>query len=229
MTGVALLALLLPAADPSAWALADPVAVDLRTHTTTVDFCLAGEPPENPPAHQCVLIFTAWWCGPCKTMRQVAYPALTNRGWRIEDYGKSSSTKEPHIVLVDVDKHAELTERFDVKSYPTIVSWNGTKETGRTVGGLDAWGIGKAWDKKPGEGVSRSTPRRYSARWSFPGDTREELIEHLNGPSHNYTKESLQKMSTDALFRLHDNDHETQRTTSQPRPRSFFGIFRSRG
>jgi hypothetical protein len=134
-------------------------------------------------------------------------------------------------VLVDVDKYEGLTERFDVKAYPTIVSWNGTREIGRTSGGLDVWGIDKAW-KKSGERVSRSTPsqtRRYRARWTFPGETREDLIDHLNGSNHNYTRQSLNRMSTDDLFRLHDSDHEGVRNT---RSRStidldVFGLFTS--
>lgn len=191
-----LLSLLIPAGNP--WALAGEPATDIGA------FNLASDELKLPE-HQAVLVLTAKWCGPCQQMVRNTYPPLIARGWRVSDYGVKTE-KDPHVILIDVDKHPELMKRFQVTNLPTIVSWTGRSEAARRIGYLDAFGIRDAW----ADGSEKESPvvRQYSARWTFPGSTRQDLIDHLSSESHNYMRQALQRMSTDRLYQLHDSDHD---------------------
>ena len=63
---------------------------------------------------------------------------------------------------------------------------------------------------------------RYNPRWNVMGswsaaNNRKSLINHLAGPNHRHSKQSLIQMSTDDLQRLHDSDHGSGRTSSRRR------------
>lgn len=197
-SGLIILGMLLAAGNPFALAGDDSA------------FVLAGgDEEQNKLDHRAVLVFHASWCGPCGQMDQTTYPPLKQRGWRVSNYG-AATDREPHVVLIDVDKHPDLMKRFRVTELPTIVSWTGRSEQARRTGYLDAYGIGNAWNSS-GEKASARTvqpQQTYRARWTFPGETREELIEHLSGPNHNYTRESLNRLPTSRLYQLHDEDHD---------------------
>jgi thiol-disulfide isomerase/thioredoxin len=57
------------------------------------------------------LDFETTWCGPCKIMDQLVYTA--------DDVVKA--TDQFIAVKIDGDDHPELTKRFDVKAYPTLI------------------------------------------------------------------------------------------------------------
>lgn len=197
------LLMLLPSGNP--WALAgepEPQRFQLAD---------SRQQEKTIPNHQAVLVFTAKWCGPCKQMVQSTYPPLRQRGWRVSEYGVTSE-KDPHVILIDVDRHPELMKSFTVTQLPTIVSWTGRSESARRIGYLDAYGIGDAWNRSRRKASAAPVQtQRYRARWTYPGDSRDDLIKHLSGANHGYSVESLQRLSTDELFRLHDSDHDRPR------------------
>ncbi|MEZ5162964.1 MAG: thioredoxin family protein [Fimbriimonadaceae bacterium] len=69
--------------------------------------------------------FEATWCGPCKTMDELVYTA--------QDVVDAASGLV--CVKVDGDERRDLTEKFNVGAYPTMIllDENG-KEIGREVG-----------------------------------------------------------------------------------------------
>jgi thioredoxin 1 len=96
-----------------------------------------------------LLIFSATWCGPCKTM-------------------KADIDKDPKIVegyewgYVDIDKNVDVKEEYRVRSVPTIVVLDDdNKEIGRVVGYKGSAGLKKALAdiKAPKETKSRSGGR----------------------------------------------------------------------
>lgn len=66
--------------------------------------------------------FWATWCGPCRMVGPVVAQIA-------EEYeGKVKVGK------VNVDEEAELAERFEVQSIPTLILFKGGEEAGRQVG-----------------------------------------------------------------------------------------------
>ena len=66
-----------------------------------------------------VLDFYAGWCPPCRAMKP-----LTD---------KLAAEGLP-IVVIDIDRHPDVTEKFNVKSVPTYVALKAGEEVGRVVG-----------------------------------------------------------------------------------------------
>lgn len=64
--------------------------------------------------------FTTAWCGPCK--------ALTPIMARIAAEGRVK------VVAVDGDEHPELTARFGIRGYPTVIAFGGGRELARNLG-----------------------------------------------------------------------------------------------
>ena len=80
--------------------------------------------------HRVVLVdFWATWCGPCKSMA----PDLELIARESED--------DVLIGKVDVDKEAELVERFGIQSMPTIITFNQGELHSTYVGAVPAAGL----------------------------------------------------------------------------------------
>jgi len=65
--------------------------------------------------------FTATWCGPCKFQAAI-----------LEELAEKSLGAA--IVQVDADESPELAARYGVRGMPTLIVFNGGKETGRRLG-----------------------------------------------------------------------------------------------
>lgn len=68
-----------------------------------------------------VVDFSARWCGPCKVQSAI-----------LERIARCSA----HIVVgtVDVDECPDLATRFGVRGMPTLIVFNGGRETARRLG-----------------------------------------------------------------------------------------------
>lgn len=68
-----------------------------------------------------VVDFMAEWCGPCRALS----PVLD---------GLLKTHPDIELVKVDIDESSELTERFEVRSVPTLVFMKNGLEVERTLG-----------------------------------------------------------------------------------------------
>ena len=68
-----------------------------------------------------ILHFTAAWCGPCKTLT------------RTFDSNKSEFKKIKRL-KVDLDEHQDLSEKYNVRSVPTLLLFKDGKEIKRLIG-----------------------------------------------------------------------------------------------
>ena len=66
--------------------------------------------------------FFASWCGPCKMIS----PIIENIKRKYKDSLK--------VIKVDIDKHEELANEYDIKSIPTILFFSDGELVGREVG-----------------------------------------------------------------------------------------------
>lgn len=67
-----------------------------------------------------VYYFTADWCGPCKKVRPI-----------VEEINRDNFDK---FQIIDVDTEIELVKKFEIKSVPTFILFQGGKEIKRIVG-----------------------------------------------------------------------------------------------
>lgn len=66
--------------------------------------------------------FTATWCMPCKALAPVLESLAKEQAGRVA------------VVAVDGDASPALSNRFRVRSFPTVVAFAGGKEIARVVG-----------------------------------------------------------------------------------------------
>jgi thioredoxin 1 len=71
-----------------------------------------------------VVDFWASWCGPCKNMTET-----------LEDIDKKYADKIL-IAKIDVDNNSEITDKYDIKSVPTLIFLNKGKEENRKIGAV---------------------------------------------------------------------------------------------
>ena len=98
--------------------------------------------------HRVVLVdFWATWCGPCKQMA----PDLAEVA--------RESAEDVLIAKVDVDKERTLTQRFGIKSMPTIITFRDGEIHSTYVGAVPASGLRAALaaaEKPKRKGILRS-------------------------------------------------------------------------
>lgn len=68
--------------------------------------------------------FYATWCGPCKNM----HPIL--------EQVKEKLGEQVRIIKIDVDKHRELSQQYDIQAVPTFITFRKGKTLHRFSGGM---------------------------------------------------------------------------------------------
>jgi thiol-disulfide isomerase/thioredoxin len=63
--------------------------------------------PSGLARKNCILKFTADWCGPCRTIKQSLHQEVEHWGVHLEE--------------VDVDQSKEISDEFEITGLPTIV------------------------------------------------------------------------------------------------------------
>ena len=76
-----------------------------------------------------LLVFTASWCGPCKML----YPVLRDIA---DDFAKDIK-----VCTFDIDKGADLTTRYGVRSVPTIMAFKKGQGTSPHTGAMTFAGL----------------------------------------------------------------------------------------
>jgi thioredoxin 2 len=79
-----------------------------------------------------VVDFWAAWCGPCRTMAPQFEQAAQRLAGRVQ------------FVKVDTDANPGLSQRFAIRSIPTIALFRGGREVRRSAGAMSAAQI-EAW------------------------------------------------------------------------------------
>ena len=89
---------------------------DTRISTATLDEVIAGSPVP-------VLVdVSAEWCGPCKMLTPILAELADDFAGRLQ------------LVEVDIDANPEVSARWDVMSFPTLLLFVDGELTWRTVG-----------------------------------------------------------------------------------------------
>lgn len=70
-----------------------------------------------------VLDFYADWCGPCKTLTRT-----------LNSLTLDENLKNIHVIKVDVEKHSNIAQRYQVKAMPTLVFLKNGKQVHTKVG-----------------------------------------------------------------------------------------------
>jgi thiol-disulfide isomerase/thioredoxin len=94
------------------------------------------------PLRRRLLVYTASWCGPCRTFKAVALPRLVSVGWRVGDGPRD------HISFIECDACLPA----GITALPTFVLLEDGREISRHVGALDEWGVGelvKGYSERP--------------------------------------------------------------------------------
>jgi thioredoxin 1 len=71
-----------------------------------------------------LLDFAAAWCPPCRALAPTLEALARERAGRLR------------VETIDADRSPRLAQRCDVRSLPTLISFAGGRELGRTVGAL---------------------------------------------------------------------------------------------
>lgn len=179
-----------------------PTKVNTPVQTPVPD--VAPDPAPSPPEKdyrnkgELIYYFGDDNCSHCPAMEELAN-RLYGDGYNVQNVKKS------------LDR-SNLEERYNVHSYPQfVIVDSATKQIKRRIIGGTEYGVitGTA-PKVPSDTISAPLP--YSAnRWTWPGNSRQSLISHLQGGVHGFTSSQLQGMSTEQLIGLHNGDHEAKR------------------
>jgi len=105
---------------PKCGSCGKPIALDRPLRVTDSDFDRVVQDSQVP-----VLVdFYADWCGPCKVMApvldQVAHERLGN----------------VLVVKVDTDRNPQVSQRFQIRSIPTLILFRGGREIARELGAI---------------------------------------------------------------------------------------------
>jgi thioredoxin len=74
-------------------------------------------------APQPVLIdFATPWCAPCRALAPILSALASERAGQLR------------VETVDAEASLELSRRFDVRSFPTVIAFSGGREVARAVG-----------------------------------------------------------------------------------------------
>ena len=159
---------------------------------------------KKKPVKPVMTLFVTDFCGPCAS----AKAALTA--------SRSSLPVQLNIVHTSSGKVPGW-----VSSFPTFY-WLAADGTWRQYAGwpgTDA--LLSSWRQTQVTRKSAGYTGRSQTQWTFPGTSREELLQHLQAGQHagKFTKQQLQAMTFEELLSLHADDHMGQVAWEQlPRP-----------
>lgn len=78
--------------------------------------------------------FWAPWCGPCRMMAPVLERTAQDRAMQLQ------------VAKVNTDEQQELAARFNIRSIPTLILFQGGREIGRQSGAVDGATLGRWLD-----------------------------------------------------------------------------------
>lgn len=84
---------------------------------------IAVEKKEIDKSKVQVVFFTATWCEPCQRMKKFVIHHKDVKA-ELSKYQKSKVKKDYEPYYVDVDKHPDYTEKYEVDVMPTIILIN---------------------------------------------------------------------------------------------------------
>jgi thioredoxin 1 len=74
------------------------------------------------PSSPVLVDFYATWCGPCKRLAPSVEQVASEFGSQLK------------VVRVDVDANPEVTRRYNVHAFPTLILFKNGRELNRTMG-----------------------------------------------------------------------------------------------
>ena len=105
---------------PRCGACGRPIALDRPVRLTDAEFDRVVADSPVPV----VVDFYADWCGPCKVMAPVLDQAARERAGSVL------------VAKVDTDANPVVSQRFGIRSIPTLVAFRGGREVARELGAI---------------------------------------------------------------------------------------------
>nr|XP_018265915.1 thioredoxin [Kwoniella dejecticola CBS 10117]OBR88073.1 thioredoxin [Kwoniella dejecticola CBS 10117] len=121
-----------------------------------------------PPNQLLVIDFHAVWCGPCHAIAPV-----------LEQL--SNSYKHVKFVKIDVDRQAQLAQRFQVRAMPTFKFLKGGREVDELRGASPPQlnNLVSKHAGTPAAAASSSSASSSTVKSSAPADTTGSLLKHI--------------------------------------------------
>lgn len=161
-----------------------------------------GDPPGDTDIATSLVMITSDNCPPCLRWKKEIAPWLKASGW---------------IIGTGEGNHLQYSggTGYEYEVLPTFIRLKDGKEVARHEGYADKDDIRRLLGnaQRVSSGSKFTSGSNYpvrSAWWTFPGNTREDMIEHLQEGFHagKFSEQWLETLTWPELNSLHSDDHE---------------------